>query len=439
MPGEQHFPERNDPVLSATSPERGTSGFIARADAGVVGNSRLTSLLGVVLLALLAIQVVSALFFALLTYNVAFFNGPTYDIVRPVHFFVGFAIMPLLGLKLVSTGWRFSRYYLHSRAYRRAGPPQWMARLSAPLLIISGISLFASGVEMWSFQNQLNWPWTAIHNVAAFTFVAVLLLHVVIHIRQANREAAEDLSARPVIRDAGAAGVTAAVREPLGGRVTRRAVLVAAVVLGAVLGAGASGWPSAALAWLMPRRAGDSALDFPVMNYEGGGQQVDASRWRLRITGAVTKPLELSEDDILALPSTEHTYAMNCVTGWSATRTWRGVPVATLLAMAGVQPDWGHADIRSTSGYHWDHRRSDLTLAGTLLCTHINGVRLNDVHGYPLRLMIPGTVGESNIKWVDGIHVATGAPELYLGEHLDFSNPTVTGPLLPPDPAGRPA
>ncbi|MGH7687316.1 MAG: molybdopterin-dependent oxidoreductase, partial [Candidatus Dormibacteria bacterium] len=181
------------------------------------------------------------------------------------------------------------------------------------------------------------------------------------------------------------------------------------------------------------------ALDFPVMNYEGGGQRVDASAWLLRVTGDVAHPLELSEPDVLALATVEHTYALNCVTGWSATRTWRGVPVATLLSMAGANADWGHADVRSTSGYHWDHRRSDLMLAGALLCTHVNGVRLSDDHGYPLRLMIPGTVGESNIKWIDGIHVATGAPELYLGEHVDFSNPTVTGPLQPQDPAGRPA
>lgn len=401
-----------------------------RGAAGVAGNKRLTSLLGVALLALLVLQVASALFFALLTYNVAFFNGPAYDVVRPVHFFVGFALMPLLGLKLASTGWRFSRYYLRARAYRRAGPPHWPARLIAPLLVISGVSVFASGVEMWSFQNQLGWPWTAIHNVAAFTFVAVLTIHVVLYAREAHAEAAADLTTSRTSEPG---------REPPGGGLTRRALLGAAVVAGAVLGAGASGWPSPALAWLMPRRAGARALDFPVMNYEGGMQRVDAGRWRLRVTGAVSTPLELSESDILALASVEHTYAMNCVTGWSATRTWRGVPVASLLAMAGVHPDWGHADIRSTSGYHWDHRRSDLTLAGTLLCTHVNGVRLNDEHGYPLRLVIPGTIGESNIKWVDGIHVALGAPELYLGEHVDFSNPTITGPLQPQDPAARPA
>lgn len=437
MPGEPHLPDRANAVLSPGSPApaRDEGDASARQAAGVVGNTRLTSLLGVTLLALLVLQVASALFFALLVYNVAFFTGPAYDIVRPVHFFVGFALLPLVGLKLASTGWRFSRYYLRSDAYHRAGPPSWTARLIAPLLIVSGISVLASGVEMWSFQNQLGWPWTAIHNVAAFTFVTVLVIHVVLHVRQAHREAAADLAGTPAVATATPA---APVREPVGGAVTRRAILGLGLAGAVALGVGASGWPSASLAWLMPRRAGDGALNFPVMNYEGGMQVVDAARWRLRVTGAVARPLELSEADILALPWVERTYALNCVTGWAATRTWRGVPLATLLAMAGPHPDWAHADIRSTSGYHWDHRRSELTLDGTLLCTHINGVRLNDAHGYPVRLIIPGTVGESNIKWVDGIRVATGAPELYLGEHVDFSNPTVTGPLLPADPAGRP-
>lgn len=422
MPGEPDLPDSADSVVS-------------RRAAGVAGNTRLTALLGVVLLALLVLQIASALFFALLTYNVAFFSGPTYDIVRPVHFFVGFALMPLLGLKLASTGWRFARYYLRGRAYRRAGPPSWPARLTAPLLIVSGISVFASGVEMWSFQNQLSWPWTAIHNVSAFTFVGVLAIHLVLHARQAHREAAADLAGAPAVS---VRAQTTSEPEPLGGTVTRRAVLGMGLAAGLVLGSGASGWPSAALAWLMPRRTGDHAFDFPVMNYEGGMQVVDAARWRLRVTGDVTTPLELSEADILALPWVERTYALNCVTGWSATRTWRGVPLAKLLTMAGAHAGWSHADIRSTSGYHWDHRREDLTLDGSLLCTHINGVRLDDAHGYPLRLMIPGTVGESTIKWVDGIHVATGAPELYLGEHVDFSNPTITGPLLPADPAAHP-
>ena len=243
----------------------------ARRAAGVAGNTRFTSTLGVVLLSLLILQIASALFFALLTYNVAFFNGPTYDIVRPLHFFVGFALLPLIGLKLVSTGWRFTRYYLRGRSYRAAGPPTWIARLIAPLLIVSAISLLASGVEMWSFQNQLSWPWTAIHNVAAFTFVGTLVIHLILHARQAHRETAADLAGRPAVMPS---RELEDVREPFGGRVTRRVVLGSALVAGAALGAGASGWPSPALAWLMPRRVGDRALDFPVMNYEAA-----CNRW----------------------------------------------------------------------------------------------------------------------------------------------------------------
>jgi DMSO/TMAO reductase YedYZ molybdopterin-dependent catalytic subunit len=64
-------------------------------------------------------------------------------------------------------------------------------------------------------------------------------------------------------------------------------------------------------------------------------------------------------------------------------------------------------------------------------------VRLNDAHGYPARLMVPGVIGESNIKWVDGLQVMNGTVESYLGQHLDFKNPTITGKLLPRDPAGR--
>ncbi|HET9050381.1 MAG TPA: molybdopterin-dependent oxidoreductase, partial [Candidatus Dormibacteraeota bacterium] len=260
--------------------------------------------------------------------------------------------------------------------------------------------------------------------------------------------AAEDLAGAPIlVAPVPPASAVAVAGEPsaepvpaverLGGRVTRRMLLGAGLAAGAALGAGASGWPSQRLGWLLPVHPGDAPLDFPVMNYEGGMQQVDVTAWRLRVTGTVGTRLELTEADLLAMPFEEHRYAINCVTGWTATRTWRGVPVAAVLERAGVDPEWGHADVRSTSGYHWDHRRADLTHRGALLCTHIDGVRLDDAHGYPVRLIVPGIVGKANIKWIDGLAVGPGGPQLYLGPHVDFSNPTVTGPLLPRDPAGR--
>jgi DMSO/TMAO reductase YedYZ molybdopterin-dependent catalytic subunit len=397
---------------------------------GVAGNTRLTSLVGVVLLALLVLEVASALWFALLTYNLALPPGPLYDVVRPVHFLVGFMLMPLIAIKLASTGYRFGRYYTRNPAYHRAGPPPPLLRLIAPLLIVSAVILVFSGVEMWSYRNQFGLPWTAIHDTSAFAFVTVLVIHIALHVRQAHREAAADLAGAPSSAQPAAAG-------PPPGVTTRRALLGGGVLAGLALGVGASQWPTPRLAWLAPLRAGPAALDFPVMNYEGGPQVVDVSRWRLRVTGLVDHPLQLTEADLLALPVEEHTYAINCVDGWTAVRTWRGVSLARLLRMAGAHPDFSHVRIRSTSGYRWDHRRDHVLAAGALLVTHVNGVRLNDDHGYPARLMVPGVVGEQNIKWVDELQVGRGDAETYLSEHVDFSDPTVTGSLLPQDPAGR--
>lgn len=397
---------------------------------GVVGNTRLTSLAGTVLLALITLQVLSALFFALLTYNVSLPVGPLYDVVRPVHFFVGFMLMPLIAIKLASTGYRFSRYYTRNPAYHAAGPPKPLGRLIAPVLIGSAIILVASGVEMWSFQNQFGLAWTAIHNVAAFTFVTVVIVHIALHVREAHRGAADDLAGVPASSDPTAQGPPAAA-------ITRRALIGGGIAFGAVLGVGASSWPFSQLGWLEPLKTGAGALDFPVMHFEGGAQIVDAARWRLRITGLVSHPVELTEAQLLALPTEEHTYSINCVDGWTATRTWRGVPIGALLTMAGAKPDFTHVLVRSTSGYHWDHERGHMLAAGALLVTHINGVRLNDDHGYPARLMVPGIMGEANIKWVDELQVKDGSSENYLGQHLDFKNPNITGKLLPKDPAGR--
>ena len=408
-------------------------GAVPRRSVGVAGNTRLTSLVATTLLVLLVLQVASAVVFALLSYNVAALGGPVYDVVRPVHFLVGFLLMPLIAIKLGSTGYRFGRYYTRNRAYHEAGPPRPVPRLIAPILIASAVILFGSGVEMWSFRNQFGYAWTAIHNTSAFVFVVALSIHVIVHVREANREAAADLAAVPVA----GAGTDVAAQEPLGGAVTRRALIGGGLAVGAVLGVGASGFPVASWNFLQPLRPGSAPFDFPIMNYEGGAQQVDVAAWRLRIGGAVARPVELTEEQLLALPSEEHTYAINCVDGWTAVRTWRGVPVATLLRMAGVVDDFGHVLVRSTSGYFWDHARSHMLTPGALLCTHIDGRRLNDDHGYPARLIIPGLLGKSQIKWVDGLVVGRGGPQNFIGPHLDFKDPVVTGHLLPADPAGH--
>jgi hypothetical protein len=67
---------------------------------GPPGNERLTASLGLVLLVLLGIETLTTL--ALHSY-------------LPVHIFLGLLLIPLVALKLASTGWRFLRYYANSK------------------------------------------------------------------------------------------------------------------------------------------------------------------------------------------------------------------------------------------------------------------------------------------------------------------------------------
>ena len=63
------------------------------------------------------------------------------------HVFLGLLLVPPVLLKLASTGWRMLSYYRRVEDYVRKGPPHVLLRvLVAPILVMSTISLFATGV-----------------------------------------------------------------------------------------------------------------------------------------------------------------------------------------------------------------------------------------------------------------------------------------------------
>ena len=55
-------------------------------------------------------------------------------------------LIPPVALKLGSTGYRFARYYLGSPVYRAKGPPLLPLRLLAPVLVLTTLLVFATGV-----------------------------------------------------------------------------------------------------------------------------------------------------------------------------------------------------------------------------------------------------------------------------------------------------
>jgi hypothetical protein len=134
---------------------------------GTTGNERLTTATGVVLLVLLAVIGVTILRLRSLLW---------------VHLFVGMLLIGPIALKMASTGYRFVRYYTADPRYRRKGPPSAPLRMLAPLVVISTVAVFVSGVALLLVGPSSRGTLLPIHKVSFVAWVLVTSLHVLGHL-----------------------------------------------------------------------------------------------------------------------------------------------------------------------------------------------------------------------------------------------------------------
>jgi hypothetical protein len=180
---------------------------------GPDGNEQLTAMTGVVLLVLLA--------------------GLGVTIVRigqmlSVHLFLGLLLIGPVGLKMASTGYRFIRYYTRNATYRRKGPPDLPLRLIAPIVVLSTVVVFVSGVILL-FQGPANRDTLVlIHKVSFIVWLVFTALHVLGHLPglPAALRAASGDRARIAGHETGNAGRTIALIGALVGGVVLAIVLI---------------------------------------------------------------------------------------------------------------------------------------------------------------------------------------------------------------------
>ncbi len=133
---------------------------------GSTGNGQLTAVVAAVLLVLLAIEGATLLQIrALLT----------------VHAFVGMLLIPVVSLKLASTGWRMLRYYRHGEEYVRLGPPPIVLRtVVAPVLMLSTLVLFATGTALLVL-GQTEGTVVGLHKASFIVWFGAAAVHVLAH------------------------------------------------------------------------------------------------------------------------------------------------------------------------------------------------------------------------------------------------------------------
>ena len=136
---------------------------------GSAGNEQLTAVVATLLILLLAVE------------------GATILRIRSlltVHAFVGMLLIPVVALKLASTGWRMVRYYRRADEYVRRGPPHVALRvLVAPIVVVSTIVLFASGVALL-VVNQVQGTLVGLHKASFVVWLVATAIHVLAHLAE---------------------------------------------------------------------------------------------------------------------------------------------------------------------------------------------------------------------------------------------------------------
>jgi DMSO/TMAO reductase YedYZ molybdopterin-dependent catalytic subunit len=134
--------------------------------------------------------------------------------------------------------------------------------------------------------------------------------------------------------------------------------------------------------------------------------------WRLKVDGMVDRPMELTYDQLTAMPASEGYYTLMCISNevggelWG-NAFWRGIKLADLLHSAGVQAGAVKAVFSAADDYK-DSVAIDRALhPDAFLAWEMNGERLANEHGFPARLLIPGIYGMKNVKWLTGISIVS--------------------------------
>jgi len=181
-----------------------------------------------------------------------------------------------------------------------------------------------------------------------------------------------------------------------------------------------------------------------------GHPEIDPAAFKLKVSGMVNKPLQLSLDDLKKMGGAELVAGFECsgnrgpLQGLCGNGKWTGLPLKKVLDAAGVQAearefvffgaDKGEEEVEwRTQKYKIDVpfgrslNRERAMSAEPFLAYALNGEPLTKHQGAPLRLLVPGWYGVANVKWLSQIHVQEDA---YLGKYQARWYRTVRGEMI---------
>jgi len=181
-----------------------------------------------------------------------------------------------------------------------------------------------------------------------------------------------------------------------------------------------------------------------------GHPEIDIATFKLKVSGLVDKPLQLSIDDLKKMGPADLVAGFECsgnrgpLQGLCGNGRWTGLPLKKVLDAAGVKPaarefvffgaDKGEEEVEwRTQKYKIDVpfgrslNREKAMSPDIFLAYALNQQPLSKHQGAPLRLIVPGWYGVANVKWLSQIHIQEDA---YLGKYQARWYRTVRGEMI---------
>jgi len=179
--------------------------------------------------------------------------------------------------------------------------------------------------------------------------------------------------------------------------------------------------------------------DLHFERHHAGVPQIDPARHELLIHGMVDKPLKFTLDELKRFPSVTRTCFIECsgnlntrageksspkmLCGLTSQSEWTGVALSTLLREVGVKPkaSWFLAE-GSDAAVLARSIPLEKALDDALVVYAQNGEAIRPEQGYPMRLLLPGWEGNTNIKWLRRLELSD-APFMTREETSKYTDP----------------
>ncbi len=137
---------------------------------------------------------------------------------------------------------------------------------------------------------------------------------------------------------------------------------------------------------------------------------------RLKVAGLIENPVELTFDELKAMPKSEQITQHYCIQGWSGIAKWGGVRISEIMRLVRPKPEvryvvfysFAHGSGENAGLYYDAHKIEHMHHRNTILAYEMNGA--------PIRLRNELELGFKQVKWIQAMESLETFKDLGSGE-----------------------